>query len=387
MKRIFTIIICFIFIIVGYNVEALEYKTNELIAVNSLATVDTERFLYKDFLFNINGNSANLSFTTIKNKSNSKEYITFNILMFDKDKKNIGFITYCSKKDYESSFANYEIASNQELAFNINISERYFVEGKSINDLSYIALFDENKYCQIGGYSKYQDLTIEQISSGNLADNVDYKNISIETIKLLINKGIIVMIVIIGILLIALIINGIILNALYKRMFTKTTKLAYIPFLNNYISVKLSFGDLPSKIFLGFLGLALILFLFKIGFLLTLVNIISFVSFIIVIIKLITKNYNLFYYEKLDNLNKNTVIEDKNKERVSFINHVQEDNMDKNNVSNEDIVDLSYENESQDTVFGNISVGSNMFNNNINQENNSEKDTDNNESDLSKFFR
>ena len=77
-------------------------------------------------------------------------------------------------------------------------------------------------------------------------------------------------------------------------MYNDGTALAYIPIANFYICVKLSFGPTIAKFyiiaFLASIGLTLVGITFVSG-LLTLVNL---VAFIVVIIKLITKKYDLF---------------------------------------------------------------------------------------------
>ena len=37
--------------------------------------------------------------------------------------------------------------------------------------MCFIAVMNENKYCQIGGYTKYKGLTMEEITKGDVSSN------------------------------------------------------------------------------------------------------------------------------------------------------------------------------------------------------------------------
>ncbi len=379
------------------NVFAEDKSQIELIPINTNGSVDTEKFLYQNISFNNNI----IKFDSITNKSNVKDFVSINVLLFDKDEKNIGLVSYCSKRDYDSEFAGRELSPNEAIPFSIKVSDKYFVKDKSVNDVSFIAIKDENKYCQIGGYEKYEGLTLKQIESGLVASNLTEEGIALELFSFFKGKGFIIIIIAVLILLIILIVNGILLNALYKRMYAKKTSLAYLPFFCNYVAVKLSFGELIGKIYFIALIFSGLLSFVGLKFILSLMNIISFVSYIVVIIKLITKKYDLFYYDPVNSVNKeftSTKVEDSN-----FINQDMSLNNEASSIepSPTQVVDFKYdhiENEDKTDIFngGNISTGNNNLINNIpnftnqnmnetnkSEENNSNKD----ESDLSKFFR
>ena len=168
-KICYLLFVVILFFTIVVDVRAEDYKVNTLIPVNTVASVETDKFDYKNFVYDSNidekGN-ATLKFEGIQNNTLSKTAISIDVLLFDEQKKNIGYLTYCTDKDVSSDNAGFKIRANQIVPFSINVTTRYFVEGKAPKDVRYIAVRDENKYCQIGGYSNYKDLTIEEIVSG-----------------------------------------------------------------------------------------------------------------------------------------------------------------------------------------------------------------------------
>lgn len=168
-KICYLLCVVILFFTIVVDVRAEDYKVNTLIPVNTVASVETDKFDYKNFVFDSTidekGN-ATLKFEGIQNNTLSKTAISIDVLLFDENKKNIGYLTYCTDKDVSSDNAGFKIRANQIVPFTINVTDRYFVEGKAPKDVRFIAVRDENKYCQIGGYSNYKDLTIEEIVSG-----------------------------------------------------------------------------------------------------------------------------------------------------------------------------------------------------------------------------
>lgn len=159
MKRF---LLLFLLLLSPIFVYAEEYSVKTLIPVNTKASVKTEKFDYNNFVLNNNI----ISFESIKNNTISKVPVSINILLFDGNEKNIGFITYCSDKDLDSDYSGYKLLGNGSNAFSIKIANKYFVEGKSISDIKYISVLDENVYCHIGGYDKYKGLTLDEIVNG-----------------------------------------------------------------------------------------------------------------------------------------------------------------------------------------------------------------------------
>ena len=297
--------LCFI------NVEAEDYQVNSLIPVDTTATVNTEKFSYIDFIYHSqidNKGNASIDFNSIKNNTHSKTAVSINILLFDGDKKNVGFLTYCSDKDLSSGNYGFKLLDGESKPFNIAVVKKYFADKKSASDVKFIAVMDENKYCQIGGYDKYAGSSIEDIISGEAVKREDNKLFDLDVItSIMKNKKIINTALYIFILFIVLLIIGGILNNLYRKMFNKTTELVYVPIVNVYICFKLAFGDLIALILT-------VLFLISLGLLALGINIIAIAlsiifgfALLIVIIKIVSKKYELFYFG-LNNNNGNNKI-------------------------------------------------------------------------------
>ena len=166
MKKFVLLIVILLLPIMVY---AEDYDVKTLIPVNTKVSVKTEKFDYNNFVYNSNVDSKGnglITFESIKNNTVTKKPVSINILLFGEDQKNIGFVTYCTNKDLDSNYADFELAGNASAPFSINVVSKYFVDGKTTKDVKYIAVLDENKYCQVGGYDKYSELTLDQIANG-----------------------------------------------------------------------------------------------------------------------------------------------------------------------------------------------------------------------------
>lgn len=318
MKNINKIIVIFILVIsllfISTDVYAGDYSLKELIPVTDEANVYSKTFNYTGVKFEPSSDGkANgvLRFNGILNNTSSRKPPSFNILLFDGAKKNIGYITYCAEKDYGSDNSMFYIPGKESKPFSINVTSRYFggneKDYKGIvhepGEILYYSFYSDNSYCQIGGYTKYIDLTIEDIVGGEV--NFDNKDID-EKLKM--NELILYLpYLLIG--LVALIGYGLLLNSLYKRMHARTSILSYIPMTNLYIAVKLAFG---KKIAWGFYLLC-ILSLFiaysssSMTFTYILIGLVG-VATLIDIIKLITGKYDMFVVgKKRKNKNEDTL--------------------------------------------------------------------------------
>lgn len=422
-KTIFLLALLVVSFSCKLNVYAQEYQVKELIPVDAVATVETDLFSYNDFTIQASSPDKGIvKFTSIVNKSDKKVPISINLLLFDENMFNIGYVTYCTSKDYDSNYRDYELGPKGSISFSINIAKKYFVEGNKIDNIKYISVLDENKYCHVGGYNNYAGLTIEQIKEGDVAANYSSRGISLDFLLFFKNKGVIIILVVIAVACLIFMINGLILNALYKRMFAATTPMAYIPILNNYVSVKLAFGDIISKVYLVILLASIPLSFVGVTILTVIANIFSVFSFFVVIIKLITKRYNLFYFEPSvgnavgGNVGDTAVNVRNANANGSSTNFVSSEYMNNNsdssseNVLSDDIVDLSYDNVSTDvdistSILGNFNNNISNTNSNTNisaggtlngsfdnleqkEENNSQNNESNSgESDLTKFFK
>ena len=310
MKGVIKYLSILLLVFLSIDVYASEYKINTLIPVDSLGTVNTDKFNYIDFVYqsqlNAKGN-ATLKFASIKNNSLSKTAVSINVLLFDGDKKNIGFLTYCSDKDLSSDNYGFKLSANEALPFSINVTDRYFANDKKPGDVKFIAVMDENKYCQIGGYDNYVGYTIEEIVNGDAVANSKKGFIDIDIdFSFLKNKELITPVLIIIGIMTLLIIIGSIINSLYKKMEAKTTIFAYIPVVNIFIGARLAFGKIVS------LGI-LVLYLVSIGLSLTgislfygVVGVISIAVIVVDIIKIVTNKYDMFIINSKDkNVNTN----------------------------------------------------------------------------------
>lgn len=397
MKKFIYYLVLIIGILCPTYVFAQEYQVKELIPVDTVATVNTEKLKYNDFIYSSSvdakGNTK-ITFNSISNNTMSKIPVSINLLLFDSNKKNIGIVTYCSNKDVSSNYAGFQLAGNQASTFTINVvSTKYFVDGKKPSDVAYVSVLDENKYCQVGGYDNYEGLTIDEITKGELSENVKKNNIDY---KNLLKGSLIIILVIIGAVIISLVVTGMILNALYKRMYAKTTALAYIPIANVYITIKLAFGNIVAPIFLLIYFIASGLYVVGITFLLYIVSFIETIAFIIVIIKLITKKYDMLILEPSIKTNIPQVPDagEVSKYDVNNINNVSDSNYISSDTEQETI-DLSYDDvDDGDSVFdissNNFTNNASVTSNNDEKEEEKENEDDSDEegkSDLSKFFQ
>ena len=153
------------------TVHATTYPAKTLIPVDTVATVETDLFTYQDFVFQSAADSqgnASMNFNQIINRTDSKIPISINVLLFNDKEKNIGFVTYCTDKDYDTDYNRFKIGEKQSVPFSISITPTYFAsyhykDKKQIpkskkytaSEVKYIAVLDDNPYCQIGGYDNY----------------------------------------------------------------------------------------------------------------------------------------------------------------------------------------------------------------------------------------
>lgn len=298
-KIVFAFILFFSFCLF---VEAKEYELNSLIPVDEIATVHTEKFDYVDFSFsskiNEKGNGT-IQFKSIHNNMVTKIPVSINILLFDKNKINIGYLTYCSDKDFSSNYSAFKLKGGESSAFAISVSSTYFDKGKSAKDVSYIAVADENKYCQIGGYTRYVGQTLQEILGEEekvSKQNHFMKSVFDSIIHFFQSKGFQITLMILGGILLLLGL-GFFLNSLYQRMYTHRTFLVFIPIADIYITIKLVFGNIIAVVYGVLLVISLVLSYFKILIPFYIILGIWGISLLLVVVKLVTKKYDLFYFE------------------------------------------------------------------------------------------
>ena len=366
-KRLLYLFLWMILFFPSGIVYAEEYDVQTLIPIDTVATVKTEKFDYVDFIYysqpNERGN-CNLAFTSIVNHDSVKASVSINLLLFDKDEKNIGYLTYCSDKDFSSDNQGYKLAAGASSPYNIEVvSSRYFVEGKTAADVSYVAVMDENKYCTVGGYTKYKGLTIDKIIKSEINPKKDksFKQFVINLPFLQDTSMLNALVFVIGGLLL-LFANGIFLSVAHRKMYAKTNGLAFIPVGHAYVCAKLAFGWVVALIYTVFYLLATVSFVrsgSKDFFIF--MNFPYVVCFVVVLLKLITKKYRWLTFEPvIGNLfhkdsSQNTSISNYNNH---FNNNINTTNNSFNqnpvpqapiNFQNEKPIDLSYQNAPEES--------------------------------------
>lgn len=413
MKRprfIFIVIMLFAF---SVNVYAAEYKIGDIIPVTESAVIKTENFDYNNMMIAAatNGDKYDkIVFESITNKTNSKLPVSINVLLFNNDLKNIGFVTYCSNSDYDSDYSQFTLKPKEGSVFNIILLDKYYVEGKSFKDIAYYVVLDDNIYCHIGGYSKYAGKTIEQIKAIN-----DGSDVVQEKKAIFANTDITSILYKLGIALAIYIVSGIILNALYKRIYADITILAYLPVGNNYVATKLAFGDMVAKYYLIAFLISIPLSLVGIGkIFIYILSFASSIAFIIDVVKLITKKYDLLiispdFSKKLDSLRNMNEDDDDDDDNVASDldeDDISGDNRERVNFlsgSEDEVVDLNYsssnptgtlptelQGNSSDTSFdlsNNYTNDANVAGTSSPLDNNDNANNNDGESDLANFFR
>ena len=357
-------IVFFLAVIVSFftiNVNAEELNT--LYPIDSVISIQTKNFSYSGMKFNSGVKDRNgypvISFGSITNNSKSTKPIpiSIDILMFDSSQKNIGFITYCSEKDLDTDYSGAVIRQNESLPFNLSIVKKYFVKEKSYSDVAYFSVLDDNEYCKVGAYDKYEGLTYEEIKNGITKTEKSPAD-KINDLIFSLGAGVGFIGVFIFILLFVYIIYGVILNALYKRMYAEKTVLAYLPFTNVYITIKLAFGSMIAKIYMILYFLSFGLVFLHLEILTAILSLVSGVAFILVIIKLITGKYDLLYFEpSVNNTNNNVGLNEYNNYSNNVNNNVITDYTPDTSNS---ILDLSYSNNTTNSsnISSNITIGS-----------------------------
>lgn len=293
----YLIVVMILFVCQLMVVSALDNKPIiELYSINDAANFNTDTFSYKNVTYSRYGNNnenANFNFESITNNSEKKIPVSIDILLFDSNKKNIGFVTYCSERDLNSDYAQFNLKSKESAPFVINVSKKYFVEGKGVSDIAYYSLFDDNKYCHIGGYDKYAGLTYEDIINGVISkdDKKESDNAVIAFLRNIDYRSIIIWSIVIIVLSVA---RGFVENILYTKIYGETPALSYLPIGTDYISVKLAVGNVVAKYYgIVFIIFALLSFLTFFKVMAYIMGVVGIIAFIIVIVKIVTKNYDL----------------------------------------------------------------------------------------------
>ena len=152
MKKLYILILLLISLFV-INVKAANYDFKELIPADIKTTLVTNNFSYREFSYN--SNSGTVEFTNIKNLTNKELPVSISIAFFDENKKNLGIMNFCSKDDV--------LKSKEEKNYTIHIDKSDVAEGKSVNDIKYIAIITDNINCNTERYFDYVGYDVSYI--------------------------------------------------------------------------------------------------------------------------------------------------------------------------------------------------------------------------------
>ena len=186
----------------------------------------------------------------------------------------------------------------------------------------------------------------------------------------------------IAIALIIFIVYGTIINSLYKKIYSKSSFLAYIPVGNIFVTFQVSFGKIVAFIGTLLFVVSIGLFFMGIKFILYITSVLVLIAFLIVLIKLFTKKYDLLLLEP--GIQTNVSLENNNIEvnNTSIVDDSQK------------ALDLSYDNvddkDINDTDNLNISSGESSSNEELSDDIDNKDDDfyeEKDESDLTNFFR
>lgn len=299
MKKYFSLLL-FLICIMVLPVHASNYDVQTLIPIDTEASVSTDTITYQNFIYHSASDdkgNCTLSFSSISNNTDNKIPVTIDLLLFDANKKNIGYVTYCSERDIDSEYSGKLLQPHEAINYNITVSKRYLAGDNKPTDTRFVAVMDENPYCHVGGYKNYEGLTMEEIITGTQANHKTHAEIFDELFAFLKDNGIVYYAVLIVLGILALLISGSIINFFHRKIYGKPTSLAYLPALDLFVIVKMAFGSIIGAIYLGLVLLSLFLVYMSHWTLFIILAVIAGISLVIVIIKVVFKKYDLFLLE------------------------------------------------------------------------------------------
>ncbi len=173
MKRIIKVLVVVLIMFMYGKVNAANYELRELIPIDKETTIVTDHFSYQSFYYktkdikDITNPNNYLVFGNIKNISDEDLPISISVALFDKDRKNIGTINYCSSMGEENSDTVHIIKSKGETPFIIEVSDKYLGKNKTLDKVKYISVLSENINCRHDtGYDEYIGQTVDEIGIG-----------------------------------------------------------------------------------------------------------------------------------------------------------------------------------------------------------------------------
>lgn len=153
MKKIILTIITFLILFTPV-VDAANYELKELIPAGIKTTIVTKNFSYRQFTYNEVDKTVH--FETIKNISDESLPISISIALFDGNKRNLGILNYCAE-------GMHILDQSAEIPFSIQITDVNVPKEKSIEDIKYIAILEDNKTCKKENNFLYVDQKIEDV--------------------------------------------------------------------------------------------------------------------------------------------------------------------------------------------------------------------------------
>ncbi len=168
MKKIISLLLILITLFT-IEVNAANYQIKELIPLDTSTTIVTDNFSYKDFYYNDNKLEAEalknnfIIFKGIKNISNKDLPVSISIGLFDQNKLNIGTINYCSTSDKTSIVAGTILKKDEEKEYVIEVNERFLADQKTVQDIKYIAILNDNIHCRSTGSLEFVGKKVEDI--------------------------------------------------------------------------------------------------------------------------------------------------------------------------------------------------------------------------------
>lgn len=163
MKKILTIIFLLLITLSIKNVHAANYELKELIPLNKETTIVTDNFSYKGITYKNTSKPATIEFKAIKNISQENIPISISVGLFDKKKKNIGIVNYCSTYDQKSFVKDKGLDSKEEISYVIDIEKKYLATNKSTKDIKYFSILSDNISCKTKGSKDYIGARVEEI--------------------------------------------------------------------------------------------------------------------------------------------------------------------------------------------------------------------------------
>lgn len=169
MKKIIKTLILLVITLHVIPASAANYEMKELIPVDTETTIVTDNFSYKNFYYNDNKMEAEalknnfIIFGGIKNLRDEDSPVSISIGIFDEDKKNIGTINYCSTNDKTSAVAETILKPDEERSYVIEVNKKVLATNKTVKDVKYIAVLDDNINCRTAGSQDFVGKKVEEI--------------------------------------------------------------------------------------------------------------------------------------------------------------------------------------------------------------------------------